>query len=153
MSIQNPKVRADFDDKYYSAPLSILLNAFVTLSNINDNLSLLKESEKVVKTYGKVLEQKPQECASFVTLAMRLQAGDITLKAKKDDLKKYHEKFWEIDYPFVLRKDHTYDIYIACKLGLCFATGKSFTDIATSISKAKDEISSKPKKKALWGKE
>ncbi len=153
MSTQNPKVRADFDDKYYSAPLSILLNAFVTLANINDDLDLLKQSEKVVKTYGKVLEQKPQECASFVTLAMRLKAGDITLKAKKDDLKKHQEKFWEIDYPFVLRKDHTYDNYMACKLGLCFATGKKFADIAASISRAKDEINSKPKKKILWGKE
>ncbi len=152
MSTQNPKVRADFDDKYYSAPLSILLNSFVTLANINDDLDLVKESEKVVKTYGETLEQKPQECASFVTLAMRLQAGDVTLKAKKNLLEKHQKQFWEIDYPFVLRKDHPHDIYMACKLGLCFATGKKFADIATSISKSKDEINAKSKKKILWGK-
>ncbi len=151
MSTQTPKVKADFDDKYYSAPLSVLLNGFVTLANINDDLDLMRESEKIVKTYGSILEEKPEEYASFVTLAMRLKVGDVTLKAKRNDLKKHQKGFMEIDYPYLLRKDHDYDIFIACKLGLCFSTGKNFKEISSNISKAKDEISSKSKN-IKWGK-
>lgn len=151
MSIENPKVRADFDDKYYSSPLSILLNAFVTLANINDDLVLQQESEKMAKLYGKILEDKPEECASFVTLAMRLKVGDVTLKAKKEELEKYQKEFLKMDYPFLLRYEHAYDEYMACKLGLCFATAKNFEEIQKDVTTAKEEINAKPKK-IIWGK-
>ncbi len=151
MSTQNPKVKADFDDKYYSSPLSILLNAFVTLGNIHDDLDLTKLSEDTLKRYASVLENKPEESASFVTLALRLKAGVITLKAKKEVLEKDAKKFLDIDYPFMLKKSHKYDEYMACKLGLCFATAKSFSDINTTLSKVKNEIKGKPKKKMTWG--
>ncbi len=150
MSTQMPKVKADFDDKYYSSPLSILLNAFVTLANLNDDLALLQESEKMLKKYGSILEDKPQECASFVTLAMRLKVGDITLKAKRAKLEKHQNDFLKIAYPFMLRHTHTYDIYMACKLGLCFASAKRFEEIYRAISSAKEEIDAKPKK-IMWG--
>jgi uncharacterized protein YyaL (SSP411 family) len=150
MSIQNPKVRADFDDKYYSAPLSVLLNSFLTLANIHDDLELGEESNRVLKNYGKVLEDRPQESSSLVTLALRSKVGVVTLKAEKKELKRYQKEFIKIDYPFLLRKTHEYKEFMACKLGLCFATAKSFKDINTSIQRAKNEIDSQPKK-PKWG--
>ena len=153
MSTQIPKVKADFDDKYYSAPLSILLNTFVTLANINDDFMLIQESEKMLKKYGHILENKPEECASFVTLALRLKVGDVTLKAKKESLEKLQKDFLKINYPFLLRYAHTYDDYMACKLGLCFSSAKNFKEIQTGIEMAKEEINAKPKKKKMiWGK-
>lgn len=153
MSTQTPKVKADFDDKYYSSPLSVLLNAFITLANIHDDLDLAKISGKVLKEYAYTLENNPQESASFVTLAMRVKAGVVTLKAKKEVLEKDAKNFLDINYPFMLRKPHAYDEYMACKLGICFATAKSFNDINATLSKVKDEISVKrQKKKMIWRK-
>ena len=151
MSTQNPKVKADFDDKYYSSPLSILLNNFLTLANLHDDLELGEESKRMVKIYGELLETSPQENASFVTLALRTKVGVVTLKAKEKVLNEQQKKIMQIEYPFLLRKTHDYDEYMACKLGVCFATAKSFEMISTSISEAKEEILSKPKKK-VWGK-
>ena len=150
LSTQAPLVKADFDDKYYSAPLPILLNSFVTLANLHDDLDLAQISEKILKEYGAILEDKPQESASFVTLAMRHKLGVITLKAKKERLLKDQKKFLTIPYPFILKKPHPYDEYMACKLGLCFATGKNFKDINATISKMKSETKEEPKKK-IWG--
>jgi uncharacterized protein YyaL (SSP411 family) len=150
MSRQMPKVKADFDDKYYSSPLSILLNSFLTLANVHDDLDLGEESKKIVKNYGRILEESPEESSSFVTLAMRLKVGVVTLKAKKEVLKKYQKEFLNMEYPFILRKAHSYDEYMACKLGLCFATAKSFKNINISIINAKKEIKVKPEK-IIWG--
>jgi len=151
MSTQNPKVKADFDDKYYSSPLSILLNGFLTLANIHDDLELGEKSTHILKRYEGILEKSPQESASLVTLALRFKVGVVTFKAKKNQLKKHQKEFREIKYPFLLRKAHTYDEYMACKLGLCFSTGKSVNEVSSSIEKSKEEIFSKPKKN-VWGK-
>ena len=75
----------------------------------------------------------------------RTKVGVITFKAKKEVLKQYQKGFMNIDYPFILQKAHAYDEFIACKLGLCFATEKSFKEVSTVIKKAKSEIFAKPK--------
>ena len=151
MSTEEPKVRADFDDRYYSSALSVLLNNFLTLANIHDDMDLGEESKRVIKAYASVLENTPEESASFVTLAMREKLGVVTLKAPKLALQKYKKEILHIDHPFVLRKAHKYDEYIACKLGLCLATAKNLEDISTSIAKMKIESQAAPKKH-LWGK-
>ncbi len=151
MSTQEPKVQADFDDKYYSSALSILLNSFLTLANIHDDLELAEESKKIVKTYESILENSPEESASLVILALRSKIGVVTVKAKKEALKRYQKEFMQINYPFLLRKSHKYDEFMACKLGICFATGKSFKEVSQAIEKSKDEIFNKSKKK-VWGK-
>ncbi|HHH19624.1 MAG TPA: thioredoxin domain-containing protein [Campylobacterales bacterium] len=151
MSTQTPKVAADFDDKYYSSPLSVLLNGFLSLANLHDDLALGEESRRMLKLYGKVLVDAPEESASFVTLALRAQVGVITLKATQKRLQQHHQGFMQMDYPFLLRKSHSFDEYMACQLGICFATGKTFEAINASITKAKEEISTQPKK-LKWGK-
>ncbi len=150
MNTSTPKVKADFDDKYYSSALSVLLNSFVILANLNDDFTLLQESEKVLKKEVSILEDKPQESASLVTLALRLKVGDITLKAPISALKKEQKEFLKIRYPFILRHAHHHDTYMACKLGLCFASAKHFEAIYRAIDKAKEEIDVKPKK-IIWG--
>ncbi len=150
MSTELPKVRADFDDKYYSSALSVLLNGFLTLGNLHDDLELSQESQRMVQTYANIIHTRPQESSSLVILALRLNTGVVTLKAKKSALKEHQKEFWEIDYPFLLRKSHQYDEYIACKLGLCLVSSKDFNQIRTSIHKMKKELIQKPKKKK-WG--
>ena len=147
MSTALPKVKADFDDKYYSSPLSVLLNSFLTLANLNDDLDLGEESRRVLKLYGQVIEKNPEMSSTFVILALREKGGVITLKASKKALKSYQE----IEYPFLLRKEHKYEGYVACKLGICFATAKDFKVIKTKIEKEKKEIGVKRVFKR-WGK-
>ncbi len=151
MSREEPKVRADFDDKYYSSALAILLNGFLTLGNLHDDLPLSQESQRMVNLYANLIHTHPQESSSLVILALRLNTGVVTLKAKKSALEANQQAFWEIDYPFLLRKSHQYDEYIACKLGLCLVSSKEFNQIRDAISKMKKELIEKPKKKK-WGK-
>jgi uncharacterized protein YyaL (SSP411 family) len=151
MSTQTPKVKADFDDKYYSSPLSVLLNGFLTLANIHDDLELGDESKNIVKKYGNLLDKSPQESASLITLALRSKVGLVTVKAKKKALEQYSKEFRKIEYPFLLRKAHKYDEYMACKLGICFLSEKSFKKLSSSLKDSKDEIFIKSKKR-VWGK-
>jgi len=148
MSTSIPKVKADFDDKYYSSPLAILLNSFLTLANINDDLDLGEESKSILKLYGQILEKNPEESSTFVILALREKGEVVTIKASKKELEQYQD----IDYPFLLRKVHKYEGYVACKLGICFATAKDFKGIKTLIEKARDEIGAKKILKKIWGK-
>ena len=151
MSTTVPKVKADFDDKYYSSPLSILLNSFLTLANINDDLDLGAESKRVLKLYGQVLEKIPEESSSFVILSLREKGGVVTIKASRKELESHQEELRDIDHPFVLRKVDKYEGYVACKLGICFATAKDFKGIKALVEKEKSEIgATKTLKK--WGK-
>ena len=151
MSTTVPKVKADFDDKYYSSPLSILLNSFLTLANINDDLDLGTESKRVLKLYGQVLEKIPEESSSFVILSLREKGGVVTIKASRKELESHQEELRDIDHPFVLRKVDKYEGYVACKLGICFATAKDFKGIKALVEKEKSEIgATKTLKK--WGK-
>ena len=149
LTTKSPKVEADFDDKYYSSALGVLLNGFLTLANINDDLKLGDETQKVLKNYGHLLTQ-PQERSSFVTLALRSKAGVITIKSSKENLRQHKEAIMGINYPFLLQKIHPYSEYLACRLGLCFATSKIFKGIKLEIEEAKKEIIEQPKK-ILWG--
>jgi uncharacterized protein YyaL (SSP411 family) len=139
MSQTLPKVKADFDDKYYSSPLAILLNSFLTLANIHDELDLGKEAQRVLKLYGQLLKSSPEESSTLVILALREKGGVVTLKGSKKDL----ENFKEIDHPFLLRKPHPYKGYVACKLGICFATAKDFKEIKRLIEREKSEMGEK----------
>ncbi len=151
MSQTLPKVKADFDDKYYSSPLAILLNAFLTLANIHDDLDLGEESRRVLKLYGQLLEKKPQESSTLVILALREKGGIVTLKGSKKELEAHQKEFQEIDHPFLLQKIHPYEGYVACKLGICFATSKNFEGIKRLIEREKHEMGVKKVIKR-WGK-
>ncbi len=149
LTTKSPRVEADFDDKYYSSALGVLLNGFLTLANINDDLTLGDEAQKVLKNYGHLLSQ-PKERSSFVTLALRSKAGVVTLKSSRENLQKYKEEIKNIAYPFLLQKIHPYSEYLACRLGLCFATAKIFKGIKSEIEEAKKEIIQQSKK-VIWG--
>ena len=151
MSQTLPKVKADFDDKYYSSPLAILLNAFLTLANIHDDLDLGEESRRVLKLYGQLLEKKPQESSTLVILALREKGGVVTLKSSKKELEAHQKEIQEIDHPFLLQKIHPYKGYVACKLGICFATAKNFEGIKGLIEREKREMGEKKVIKK-WGK-
>ncbi len=151
MSQTLPKVKADFDDKYYSSPLAILLNAFLTLANIHDDLDLGEESRRLLKLYGELLEKKPQESSTLVILALREKGGVVTLKGSKKELEAHQKEIQEIDHPFLLRKIHPYKGYVACKLGICFATAKNFEGIKGLIEREKREMGVK-KVIRRWGK-
>ena len=151
MNTEKPKVKADFDDRYYTSALSVLLNAFLTLANLHDDMDLGAEAKRMLKANTGVLHERPEESANFVTLAMRDKLGVVTLKAPKKELEKYAKETMQIDHPFVLRKAHKYDEYIACKLGLCLATAKNIKDISTAIAQMKKEGQIEAKK-MIWGK-
>ncbi len=151
MSQTLPKVKADFDDKYYSSPLAILLNTFLTLANIHDDLDLGEESKRVVKLYGQLLEKTPEESSTLVILALREKGGVVTLKASRKELETHQKEFGDIDHPFVLRKIHPHEGYVACKLGICFGTAKDFEGIKKLIEREKREMGVKKVIKK-WGK-
>ncbi|CAA6805034.1 MAG: Thymidylate kinase (EC [uncultured Sulfurovum sp.] len=145
------RVRADFDDRYYTSALSVLLNTFLTLANIHDDMDLGEESKRMLGSHAHILKNRLEESSNFVTLMMREKLGVVTLKAPESDLHKYIKEFMHIDHPFVLRKAHQYDEYIACKLGVCLASAKNIKDISDDIAKMKIESQQKPKK-VMWGK-
>ncbi|MEA1879781.1 MAG: DUF255 domain-containing protein [Campylobacterota bacterium] len=151
MNTGEHRVRADFDDRYYTAALSVLLNTFLTLANIHDDMDLGEESKRMLGVHAKVLNDRLEESSNLVTLAMREKLGVVTLKAQEAVLQKYEKEFMHIDHPFILRKPHQYDEFIACKLGVCLATAKNMKDISDAIRKMKTEGQKKPKK-MMWGK-
>lgn len=138
MNVGTPKVQADFDDRYYTSALSVLLKSFLILANLYDTMDLAEESNRMMNVYARTNTDKLLDNSSFITLLLRKKQGTVTLKASFMQLEKYRNEFMEIDYPFLLKKVHKYNEYMACKLGLCLSTAKYFKDIKVEIEKMKN---------------
>jgi len=130
------KAVADFDDRYYTAALSMVLEDFVRVASLSENLEKNEVVKKTLKEQGAILESHPSSASKLVHVFLRLKKGDVILKSKMDKLLENRVEIEGIDYPFVLSKVEESDTYLACRVNSCFAYDKNITALIEKIEKA-----------------
>ena len=129
------KVKADFDDRYYTSALSVMLENLVRLSSLANELSYVEVVEETIKEHGAVLEKNPSFSPKLVHTFLRLKLGDIIIHAKKNKLLLAQFKLSSMQYPFILSVMQDSDEYLACKSTMCFANDKNITKLIEKIKK------------------
>ena len=136
--------RADFDDRYYTSPLSVLLHSLLTLSEIGGKAQWYDLVQKSVS-----VAVKPSESPALVSLLMRLKRGDVLVHADKMRLLEAHSQIDHIRYPFILSQPEESSEYLACTRTSCFAHAASIEALIMKIDAYKD---AEPKGVHRWQK-
>jgi uncharacterized protein YyaL (SSP411 family) len=127
---------ADFDDRYYTSALSVMLDDLVRMSSLTEELKYNAIVKETIVNMGAVLETNPAFAPKLVHTFLRLKKGDIIIHAKREKLLIAQEKLDEVAYPFILSKVQESDAYLACKTTMCFAHDKNITKLIEKIVKA-----------------
>jgi len=126
---------ADFDDKYYTAALSLTLEDFVRAASLIEDLEYNEVVKKTLNTEGAILEMDPQGASKLLHTFLRLKKGDVIIKSKLDNLLASKKETDKLSYPFVLSKTEETDKYLACRVNSCFAYDNNITALIEKINK------------------
>jgi uncharacterized protein YyaL (SSP411 family) len=126
---------ADFDDKYYTAALSLVLEDFVRVASLTEALEYNEIVKNTLKAEGAVLEKSPQDASRLLHTFLHLKKGDVIIKSKLDNLLASKDEIAKIKYPFVLSKTEETNKYLACRVNSCFAYDKNITALIEKINK------------------
>ncbi|WP_309496399.1 thioredoxin domain-containing protein [Sulfurovum sp.] len=127
---------ADFDDKYYTSSLSLMLENLVRLASLTEDLEYNKIVKNTMKQNVPTLETTPTNTAKLLHTFLRLEKGDVIIKAPKKKLQKSENEIESIDYPFILSKSEESDKYLACRVSSCFAYDSNLTKLIEKINKS-----------------
>ena len=126
---------ADFDDRYYTSALSIVLEDFVRMASLTEELEFNEVVKRTLKESAAVLESNPSKAPKLLHLFLRLKMGDVIIKSTLDNLLHSKGEIESMQYPFVLSKTEDTEKYLACRVNSCFAYDKNITALIEKINK------------------
>jgi uncharacterized protein YyaL (SSP411 family) len=126
---------ADFDDRYYTSALSMVLEDFVRIASLSENLDLNEIVKKTLSHHAAILQTKPNEASKLLQVFLRLKLGDVIIKSNKDNLVNNSSQIELMNYPFILSKVEDTQKYLACKVNSCFAYDNNITKLIKTINK------------------
>ena len=133
--LSNDRVRtgADFDDRYYTSALGVMLESLLKVAALSEEMKYLGLVEETIKKQGGVLQVSPAKVPKLTGLYLRLKRGDVIIHADKKMLLDAQKKIDAIRYPFVLSKVERSDEYLACRINSCFAHDRNITRLIGKI--------------------
>ena len=148
LSDDKVKVIADHDDRYYTAPLSVLYDDLLRLAALDEDIKLYAFVSQEIRSKGGLLHDDPASASRLVHDLLRLEHGDVVIHAAKEKLQNAQPKIDRIRYPFVLSKVQATNAYLACRINSCFAEAKKIEALIAKI----EAISHTQEKKGaqLW---
>ncbi len=135
LSNDDIKAEADFDDRYYTSPLSVILESLVRLASLTEELDYNEIVKKTIKEHGAVLESSPVKAPKLLHTFLRLKMGDVIIKSNVEKLQKNRKEIESMRYPFILSKPEKSDKYLACRVNSCFAYDTNMTALIKTIEK------------------
>ena len=135
LSADGIKAVADFDDRYYSSALSMVLESFVRVASLTEVLDYNEAVKKTLKESAAVLENNPSSASKLVHVFLRLKLGDVIIKSKLKNLIASKKEIDQMKFPFILSKVEKSDEYLACRVNSCFAYDKNITVLIEKINK------------------
>ncbi|WP_373036721.1 thioredoxin domain-containing protein [Sulfurimonas sp.] len=127
-------IKADINDKYYTSPLSRMIQNILKLASLRTSFRYEKLAVKTLESQNALIE-KEQSNAPAASIAFLMQKERVvTIKNNKESLKRDFIKIKKIKYPYVLiKKKDMVSEYLACTMRSCFAVDKEFSKIKINI--------------------
>jgi len=129
------KAEADFDDRYYTSALSMMLEDLVRVSSLTEVLHYNEIVKETIQNHGALLEESPAKAAKFLHAFLRLKMGDVIVKSSDENLNRASKEIEAIRYPFLLSKTEESKMYLACRVNSCFAYAKSIQSLIENIER------------------
>ncbi len=130
---EKPLILNQYNDKYYTTPLSKMFHDILTFSNLTYDVKLWSQCERMI------LDEKDKILAAFdkapdaLLLLIRLKKGSIVLKSLETNLLHFKRKISKVKYPFLLTKSENTNSYMLCNMKSCFYYDKNLTKVLEKI--------------------
>jgi len=121
-------VSSVYDSSYKSATANMVDN-ILKISILNEDLKLQETAKNTLESNSLMLASRPSNTAWLFRSFIGFKKGYINLKATKEMLK---NKIMP-EYPYLVKKENSDKMYLACKVDVCFAYSKDFNDIIGEI--------------------
>jgi len=135
LSDDNVKAKADFDDRHYTSPLSVMLDNLLRISYLTEQPKYKKIVDKTVKTSNLKFKKIPTDNPRLANLFLRLKYGYVMIHATKEKLEQASETLSAMKYPFVLKGATSNNTYLACSTNSCFAEDGNISRLIKKLEK------------------
>ena len=129
------EVLADFDDRYYTSALSVMLENLIRVASLSEELDYDEIMKKTVKNAGTMEKKMLTSTSKWVNVLLRSHMGDVIIKSSLQNLTKAKKEIEKFRYPFVLSKTEESNKYLACRINSCFAYDANITKLLKKIER------------------
>ena len=129
-------VKAGLNDKYYTSPLSKMLQNIIKISALKASFRYEKLARNTINSLKQQLISKQADVPAFAQAYLMQELGVVVIKSSKENLIKNAKIAQKIQYPYVLREVKEYNDFLVCTtLRRCFVKGKDIYIIIKTINK------------------
>ena len=130
-------VLAGLNDKYYTSPLSQMVQNIMQLAALKASFRYEKFAQESMQQLELQLQLKKADAPALTQAYLMQKFGVVVIKSSKENLVKHTNKkiIYSINYPYVLTEKKPYDDYLACTIGRCFIKDKSLKNVAMQINR------------------
>ncbi len=148
-----PRVRTRYLDKYYTTPLARMLDDQLRLSAMTYDLKRFAETKKMIAHEKGNILQAFDMAPHALHLLLRLEYGDILLKATREKLLARKRRIAAIKYPYLLTKVEKNPLWLLCDMQSCFFYDRNLTKVIEKIAHQKGVVNNEEiKELKKWGK-
>ena len=134
LNTDEPKIKADMQDKYYTSPLAKMTQNIIKIASLKSSFSYEALAIKTLESMNAEIEKSQSDVPASARAFLMQEEGIVILKNSKEILQKNALKIKKINYPYLhLKIDKTNENYLACTMRNCFAIDKELENIEKSI--------------------
>jgi len=115
-----PLITNRYLDKYYTTPLARMFHDLLSLASLTYDLKFYNETKKMIEDEKKKILTAFDKSPEALRVLIRLEYGDIILKAQKEKLLADKKEIAKVRYPFLLTKPEKSKLYLLCDMQTCF---------------------------------
>jgi len=128
-------VKAGLNDKYYTSPLSKMLQNIIKLAALKASFRYEKLAQKNIQSLKNQLIAKQSDVPALAKAYLMQKLGVVVLKSSKENLMKNTKIIQKVQYPYLLTKAKEYNDFLACTLRRCFAKDINIATVIQVINK------------------
>jgi len=142
------KAVADLNDSYYTSPLAIMCQNFLTLASLKESFKYLEDAKYIINKNSALIFHDPAIYPEATRAVLREKVGDVIIKSEINNILKKLKEILDFNYPYILVKKEKTKEFLACKMDRCFANSNNLDVIK---EKVENLLSFEEKPKIKWG--
>jgi len=132
-------VKANLNDKYYTSPLSKMLQNIIKLASLEGSFKYEKLALASLGHIQRELNEKLSDAPAAATAFLMQDKGIVTLKSNQENLQKKAIAIKNINYPYILTKKIQDSEYLCCTMRRCFSKEKKLKAVIQAIKQNQEE--------------
>ena len=133
LSDDDMKIEAKLKDKYYTSPLSKMLQNILRMATLKESFRYEKLATATLKGIEEELIFKQSDAPAAAAAFLMQNLKVVSLKSKIENLKEKRDEISKIRHPYVVTKKSIESDYLACTMRRCFSKEAKLEKVISAI--------------------